>query len=189
MRAEAARWGRGRGCIPSLSPEHTSPLLPSLPPPLLLPSQTSLRVLNMHYPPQWLRRMRAPPPAPRPLCLVSGLPARYRDPHTGQFFASAGALRRLRGGGGSVGGSGLFLTSSSSLPLQQQQAEASSLGGGAAAGSSLGSPTGSLSLASPRLAPPGVGPVTTQVDRSTTGARSKQVGGTIQCDPRASSDQ
>lgn len=55
------------------------------------------RVCNMNHPPPWLRRQRAPPPTHHPRCLVTGLPAKYRDPRTGQPYATPGAFARLRG--------------------------------------------------------------------------------------------
>lgn len=64
--------------------------------PLLLLSQTSLRVCNMQYPPLWLRRMRAPQPPPQPRCLVTGQAAQYRDPQSGQPYSSLAAFKRLR---------------------------------------------------------------------------------------------
>jgi len=46
--------------------------------------------------PEVLRRVRVVPP-PRARCVVTGLPARYRDPRTGQPFATAAAFAQLRG--------------------------------------------------------------------------------------------
>uniref|UniRef100_A0A7S0X1N8 Vps72/YL1 C-terminal domain-containing protein n=1 Tax=Chlamydomonas leiostraca TaxID=1034604 RepID=A0A7S0X1N8_9CHLO len=54
-------------------------------------------MVNMHYPPMWLRSYRKlPPPAPA-MCPVTHQPAMYRDPKTGTPFASAAAYRKLHG--------------------------------------------------------------------------------------------
>lgn len=37
-----------------------------------------------------------PTPRPRPVCAVTGLPAKYRDPVTGKHYATLDAFRRIR---------------------------------------------------------------------------------------------
>ncbi|KAL6745330.1 YL1 nuclear protein-domain-containing protein, partial [Haematococcus lacustris] len=54
-------------------------------------------ICNMHYPPVWLRCFRAQPPAPPPLCAVSGLPAKYRDPQGSHPYRDIPTFRQLRG--------------------------------------------------------------------------------------------
>ncbi len=62
--------------------------------------RTTLMLCNMKAPPRWLRARRAPQPPPRPLCAITGQPARYCDPLTGQFYATTEAFRELRRRGG-----------------------------------------------------------------------------------------
>jgi hypothetical protein len=47
-------------------------------------------------PPKWLLPQRVRPPPPKPLCAITGVPAQYRDPLTGHYYASADAFRELR---------------------------------------------------------------------------------------------
>ncbi|GAX76865.1 hypothetical protein CEUSTIGMA_g4311.t1 [Chlamydomonas eustigma] len=124
--------------------------------------RTSLKVCNMHYPPLWLRRMRAPPPAPQPVCPVTGLPAKYKDPRTGQPFANAAAQQRLRG---------ILLAPSDKLGITtsawEDKTEAvahDSLKGSEVA--SISSPS-SVSMLKSNCS-------STQVDRTKEGARSQQ---------------
>ncbi|CAL8468860.1 g8401 [Coccomyxa elongata] len=52
-------------------------------------------IANM-LPPKEMQPLRAPPPPAKPLCVISGRPAKYRDPETGMPFADAEAFRELR---------------------------------------------------------------------------------------------
>lgn len=56
---------------------------------------TTLQAFGMKAP-RWLQHQRAPPPPVAPLCAITGVPARYRDPLTGHFYASREAFRELR---------------------------------------------------------------------------------------------
>ncbi|KAG1652588.1 hypothetical protein FOA52_007920 [Chlamydomonas sp. UWO 241] len=140
-------------------------------------AQMTLRVCNMHYPPPWLRRMRAPPPPPIPHCSVSGLPAKYRDPITRAPYAHLGALRRMRAR--SVGGAAaaadfatpVGLVSSSSGALTSPPV---------GMGTELDCNVRLVSSSSGALvSPPGVGgrgdKVTTAADRTKRGVMAAQV--------------
>ncbi|KIY98314.1 hypothetical protein MNEG_9649, partial [Monoraphidium neglectum] len=59
-------------------------------------SVTTLQWANMRAPPPWLRSQHAPAPPAPPVCPITGAPARYRDPATGQFYANAAAFAELR---------------------------------------------------------------------------------------------
>jgi hypothetical protein len=45
--------------------------------------------------PAWMRPRPVAPPA-KPMCCVTGQPARYRDPKTGLYHASAAAFKQIR---------------------------------------------------------------------------------------------
>ena len=49
-----------------------------------------------------LHRPAGPPPV-QPTCCITGLPAKYRDPKTGLFYASAEAFKQIRSSRGSAG--------------------------------------------------------------------------------------
>ncbi|BDA43159.1 probable vacuolar protein sorting-associated protein 72 homolog at N-terminal half [Coccomyxa sp. Obi] len=52
-------------------------------------------IANM-LPPKEMQPMRAPPPPAKPLCVITGRPAKYRDPETGMPYADAEAFKELR---------------------------------------------------------------------------------------------
>lgn len=57
--------------------------------------QTTLELHNARQLPAWMR----PRPAAShgsPICCVTGLPARYKDPKTGLFYANAASFRQIR---------------------------------------------------------------------------------------------
>lgn len=56
---------------------------------------TTLEVQNMQMP-SWLQSQRAPPPRQRPLCVITGKPARYRDPVTGLPYYDSEAYKELK---------------------------------------------------------------------------------------------
>jgi vacuolar protein sorting-associated protein 72 len=56
---------------------------------------TTLEVRNMQTPAELAPRA-APPPPPRAACVITGRPARYRDPQTGLAYADLEAYRELR---------------------------------------------------------------------------------------------
>ena len=57
--------------------------------------QVSCEVANMLLPPE-MRKQEASPPRQIPPCIVTGLPARYKDPLTGCAYADAAAFKILR---------------------------------------------------------------------------------------------
>eukprot|EP00878_Enallax_costatus_P006378 GHUV01006689.1.p1 GENE.GHUV01006689.1~~GHUV01006689.1.p1 ORF type:complete len:528 (+),score=242.14 GHUV01006689.1:123-1706(+) len=56
---------------------------------------TTLQCCGMR-PPKWLQPQRARPPPGKPLCAITGVVARYRDPMTGYPYATVAAFRELR---------------------------------------------------------------------------------------------
>eukprot|EP00775_Hariotina_reticulata_P013687 gene13687-13809_t len=60
--------------------------------PLLL---NTLQCFGMKAP-KWLQPQRAPPPPAKPICAITGVSARYKDPLTGHYYSSVAALRELR---------------------------------------------------------------------------------------------
>ena len=46
--------------------------------------------------PPHMRKQRASPPKPRDLCVITGQPAHYKDPLTGQPYLDAAAFKVLR---------------------------------------------------------------------------------------------
>lgn len=77
-------------------PQELQPL-PQQPtgPTLVKQELTTLQCYGMK-PPKWLLPQRVRPPPPKPLCAITGVPAQYRDPLTGHYYASADAFRELR---------------------------------------------------------------------------------------------
>ena len=65
-------------------------------PQLVKVERSTLQCLNMKAPPAWLRSQRAPPPPRQPRCSITGRPARYCDPATGQYYADAAAFAEIR---------------------------------------------------------------------------------------------
>ena len=105
------RWAGGRagpGAAPSFSvgeclssftrPPASSPRLPTCAPQKTHTHQTTIQAIDMPLPPG-LAPAGPPPPPPRggpPNCVVTGRPARYRDPATGAPYADAAAFKVLR---------------------------------------------------------------------------------------------
>lgn len=56
---------------------------------------THLEVRNMQAP-KWLQPQKAPAPLAKPVCVITGKPAHYRDPLTGLTYADKEAFRELR---------------------------------------------------------------------------------------------
>ena len=46
--------------------------------------------------PAELQAQKAPPPPQQPTCVITGLPARYRDPQTRLPYANAAAFKELQ---------------------------------------------------------------------------------------------
>lgn len=61
----------------------------------VMEEQTTLEVRNMQTPEELLPH-RALPPPPAPVCVVSGKPARYKDPKTGAPYADLEAYKELK---------------------------------------------------------------------------------------------
>ena len=57
--------------------------------------KTTLEVRNMQ-PPAYLQPQTAPPPRPRATCVITGQPAKYRDPTTGLAYADVAAFKELK---------------------------------------------------------------------------------------------
>ncbi|WPT12904.1 SWR1 complex subunit 2 [Picochlorum sp. SENEW3] len=57
--------------------------------------QSSIEVRNMKTP-EYLEQQVAPPPPEKPICPITKLPAKYRDPVTGQPYATLEAFKKLR---------------------------------------------------------------------------------------------
>lgn len=57
---------------------------------------TYMQPLNMKALPRWLRPRRAALQPAKPLCAITGAPARYCDPLTHQYFSTPEAFRELR---------------------------------------------------------------------------------------------
>jgi vacuolar protein sorting-associated protein 72 len=57
--------------------------------------KTTIEVRNMQAP-QYLQAQTAPAPPPRAACVISGQPARYRDPSTGLAYADLAAYKELQ---------------------------------------------------------------------------------------------
>ncbi|GLC33566.1 hypothetical protein PLESTB_000088900 [Pleodorina starrii] len=62
--------------------------------------RTTLELINTLVPPKWMQPSHEPPQPDPPICNITGLPARYRDPHTHTPFANTLAFKRLRTGQG-----------------------------------------------------------------------------------------
>ena len=57
--------------------------------------KTTLEVRNMQAPP-YLQPQKAPQPLPRAVCVITGEPAKYRDPVTGLAYANLEAYKELQ---------------------------------------------------------------------------------------------
>ncbi len=57
--------------------------------------QTTLELLNARQLRAWMRPRPAEPPV-KPMCCVTSQAARYRDPKTGLYYASAAAFKQIR---------------------------------------------------------------------------------------------
>jgi len=57
--------------------------------------QSSIEVKNMKTP-EYLEQQLAPPPPEKPICVITKLPAKYKDPVTGQPYATLEAFKKLR---------------------------------------------------------------------------------------------
>lgn len=57
--------------------------------------KTTIEVRNMQAP-AYLQPQTAPAPPPRAVCVISGQPARYRDPSTGLAYADLAAFKELQ---------------------------------------------------------------------------------------------
>jgi vacuolar protein sorting-associated protein 72 len=57
---------------------------------------STLQCLNMKAPPLWLRPQRPSAPPRQPRCSITGRPARYCDPATGQYYADSAAFAEIR---------------------------------------------------------------------------------------------
>lgn len=62
---------------------------------LPIPAQTTLEVRNTGMPRE-LQPQKAPAPPARARCVVTGAPARYRDPLTGAPYVDAAAFAYIR---------------------------------------------------------------------------------------------
>lgn len=58
--------------------------------------KTTLEICNMQHLPTWCLPREAPEPAERSVCVVTGLPAKYRDPVTGLPYATIEAFKIIR---------------------------------------------------------------------------------------------
>ena len=59
-------------------------------------AKTTLEICNMQHLPTWCLPSEAPEPAERNACVVTGLPAKYRDPVTGLPYATIEAFKIIR---------------------------------------------------------------------------------------------
>jgi len=61
----------------------------------IIEEQTTLEVRNMQIP-SFLQPQLAPAPAATPVCIITGRPAKYKDPVTGFPYADIGAYKELK---------------------------------------------------------------------------------------------
>lgn len=62
---------------------------------MVMEEQTTLEIRNMQTP-AFLQPQRAPMPAQAPVCIITGRPAKYRDPGTGFPYADINAYKELK---------------------------------------------------------------------------------------------
>merc|ERR1711988_1912996 len=61
-----------------------------------LPQDADTAVIEVKAPPAQATNENAPPTANQPVCAITGLPAKYKDPLTKQPYANAEAFKELR---------------------------------------------------------------------------------------------